>query len=211
MNDRVRATIADSMELLLHRIAPSVTPECSNTIAEMIKAARTPYDTANEFVPWQDNCALDRYRHTASGNLREVQLIASLIDVGVDPTSIEICTDKHTQVTRNVDVFVGGVGTFQVKLARIGSYGEMFISVKDIKGSPDYIAYVDNEQELIYVLLHVEIVNAVDVLTENEEPSGLIKWTWKRDDTIPGYYVIDMYRPKFVTDLKIPKWAVCSG
>lgn len=206
MNDSNRAQCAQVMRQLLPHITSSSNQRCCTLIEEMIQAAETPYDPANERMEWQNNCAVDRYKHTAAGNLRELQVIATLMHYCVTDTPITIYTDKPTQFGLNVDLHACNVGTIQVKIAKVGSYGELFISIKDIKGSPEFVAYVDNANRRLYVVVHSEILQAINVLNENEEQSGLQRAVWKHDDVEKGYYVQKEYRSMFVVDLVIPDW-----
>lgn len=211
MNDQERAACGRQMKWILQQLYAELSLSCRITIEEMIEAAETPYSKSNEFGEWQPNSSVDRYPTTAVGNLCEVLVIATLVSLGVDPRDIEVCSDNHTQVKSNIDITVRNLGTFQVKQARRGSppWRQLFVYTADIKGSPDFVVYVDREHHLLHVIECHEFRMAEQVLKVNEEPSGLeLDHRTRAGKEEKGYFVLDPVR--LLVELPVPAWAIAS-
>jgi hypothetical protein len=146
LDQQFRDACADSMQHNLdsmHKLRPDTT----STIREMIAVARMPYSTSNIDT---EGDTLDRHSWSPYGNALEVVDVAMWYHVGNDVDTI-VCRSLPNQHQRKIDIGTTH-GTVQVKRARIGTYGDVFISRDEIKGEAVWIDFIDGANRKLYRL-----------------------------------------------------------
>lgn len=181
ISDDVRKLYASAMARNLEHAPDTLLDTCFNTLSEMSSVAAKPYNPMN--FRFQGD-TLDRYRNSVVGNFCESLLVYTLIHHGVDPSTIDICREYAIQVDDKIDVIACG-DYYQVKKAKVGTYGQLFVSRKDLNGKADFLASVDLVAWKIYVLSRPEFLAYV------KAEEWAIDGTWKHEydkTTDAGWY-----------------------
>lgn len=181
ISDDVRRVYATALAHNLQFAPTTLYEPCFNTLCEMASVAAQPYNPSN--FRFQGD-TVDRYRNSVVGNFCESLVVFTLMEYGVDPATIDICRDYQTQVDDKIDIVANG-DTYQVKKAKIGTFGQLFVSRKDLGGRADHLASVDVSARKIYIISRSEFLAYVKA----EEWS--IDGTWKHEydkTTDAGWY-----------------------
>lgn len=193
ISDDMRRLYADAMTHNLQFIPDNLNENCVSTLREMAETASQPYNPAN--FRFQGD-TVDRHRNSPVGNLCESIVVYVLCQQGVDPTSIDICRDYATQVTDKIDI-IGGSETYQVKKAKVGSSGGLFVSKQDMEGQAQHLVYVDENLRKIYTVTRQPFFAGLLAIGYDEEDLARPTQTWKyaydRSGTIErGWWIDDL-------------------
>lgn len=193
IDDGVRQLYAVSMTHNLQYIPKELKQSCADTLREMAEVASQPYNPSN--FRFQGD-TLDRYRNSPVGNLCESIVVYTLCELGNDPASIDICRDYDTQVTHKIDIICGD-RTYQVKKAKIGSFGSLFVSKNDLSGIASHLACVDDVRGIIYFIERHQFFNRLLQMGYDQEdldrPTQTWKYAYDKSGTIErGWWIDDL-------------------
>lgn len=180
LSQEYRDLCAGSIEHNLDVLAP-LDCDTLSTVEEMMTVARIPYDKHNAT---HEGDTLDRYSWQPYGNALEVAVLATLCANG--DHQVGICRSLEAQSARRIDLRTSD-GTMQVKRARMGTFGQLFVSREEVKGEPKWIAYVLGSKRTLYVLdrqAHVALMREVE-----DRGSDSWKHALDRETDTTGWYV----------------------